>query len=164
MNYDLLASQFERLANNPGDKRLLKQLSVEFGSMAVRQPPELIREFRIMAAAALRKLEEAAETNESIYAQGVLSALLDAGACAEGTAAQKREEAELAAIIAQPAHKAILNELDGYALSKSLLLDKVDLLPKELDDILNELEILGMVRTEGHLYRLTLKGASYGKK
>lgn len=103
---NLLESQFERLVKNPNDKKLLKQLSVEFGSKAVKGVPEAIREFRILAASALKKLEEnLIETNNIIYAKAVLSALLDSSACAEDAAQRKLERTHLEVI--QEAYDAV---------------------------------------------------------
>lgn len=79
----LLESQFNRLAANPGDKRLIKQLAVEFGAEATRADVAKIREYRVYAASALRQIENLPVNEETIYVTGALHALLDAAACAE---------------------------------------------------------------------------------
>lgn len=84
MNATILQSQFDRLARNPGDARLLKQLAAEFGSAVVRSRPEALRHFRLAAASALRSVEVMKpETPGAVYTSGALAALLDAAGCAE---------------------------------------------------------------------------------
>lgn len=86
MNPTLLQSKFNRAVSNPNDQLVLKELSVELGHLMARGRTQDIRQFRVMAANALRKLHvHSPSRHDTTYAGGVLSALLDAGAVAEET-------------------------------------------------------------------------------
>lgn len=107
----LLESQFERLADNPGDKLLLKQLAVDFGAKATRTEPLKIRDYRVFAAKALGKIEKLPKNEDTIYVIGALHALLDAAACAEDSHRYKDE------LKATELEDALLKTEDSLAIS-----------------------------------------------
>jgi hypothetical protein len=59
--FQLLRGQFDRLARNPSDTRLLAQLSAELGATLTHaylsDNPQRIREYRVLAAGALKAIQ-----------------------------------------------------------------------------------------------------------
>ena len=74
----LLRQQFERLARDPSDSRLLKQLACELGATLVRRQPEAIEAYRNAASLALRACEEAG----AVAVCAALTVMIDAATTA----------------------------------------------------------------------------------
>ncbi len=167
MNPKLLHSQFDRLARNPADTRLLKQLAVEFGSAVIRGRPEWLREYRVAAAAALREIEKS-QGDSAVYARGVLCGLLDAAGCAEETLTAEQSRQEVRSVASRPLHRQILRALDGRAQTTKALVEQLGKQKSQVSEALQALEELGLVCAVVRLpqanqkekpYRLTLTGS-----
>ncbi|HEV3386331.1 MAG TPA: winged helix DNA-binding protein [Gemmata sp.] len=170
MNPTLLKSQFDRLARDPRDTRLLKQLAVELGSSVVRSRPEWLRHYRLAAASALRVIEVIKpETKEITFARGVLSALLDAAGCAEETLTSEQEREEVRSIASRPLHCAILKSLNDRSQITKTLAEQLNRQKSQVNEALHDLVEVGLVSAVERLpqanqkekpYRLTLSGVA----
>lgn len=167
MNANLIQSQFDRLVQNPDDQKLTKQIVVEFAANLFREKPEDIRTLRVIAAEALRKVEN----SEHVSLKTVLATLLDIGAIAEDTVRDKIERDFVEKVVAKPLNVAVLKALFGKDLSITELVDKINSSElvqtiktdeKQIEENLWELAQLGIIRLDMNgRFRLTLQGVCH---